>query len=213
MRNLKFVRLSSLVLIFGLAAFLIGCQGIQPLPPGGTGGGTGGGAGGGGTTPAPTASITATPDSVNQGQAVTLTWTTTNATSVTIDGGIGTVAVNGTQQVTPTATVTYTLAATGAGGTQDATVKVTVLAPAPTSLQSINHIIFMLQENRSLDSYLGNLPQYWQSLGMANPPQFDGLPLNASNPSFDGTTTIPVFHLKSVCFSDLSPSWNESHED
>jgi len=70
----------------------------------------------------------------------------------------------------------------------------------------------MLQENRSFDSYFGMLPQYWQANGFPAQ-QFDGLPPNVSNPSFDGTTTIPNFHLKSMCFSDLSPSWNESHVD
>jgi len=205
MRSLKFARLAPVSLIFSLASFLIGCQGIQPGPTGGTGGG-------GGTTPAPTITFSANPTSVDPGQASTLTWETTNASSVSIDG-IGAVAVNGTQQVTPTTTTSYHIVATGAGGTQDTTVKVTVLAPAPTSIQSINHIIFMLQENRSLDSYLGNLPQYWQAQGITNPPQFDGLSANASNPSFDGTTNINAFHLKSMCFSDLSPSWNESHED
>ena len=37
-------------------------------------------------------------------------------------------------------------------------------APAPqASLQSINHIVFMLQENRSFDHYFGQLPAYWQA--------------------------------------------------
>jgi len=31
------------------------------------------------------------------------------------------------------------------------------------SLESINHIVFMLQENRSFDSYFGQLPAYWQA--------------------------------------------------
>jgi phospholipase C len=208
----KWVKRSSLVVVFALAALLIGCQGIQPLPPPGSGsGGSGGGTGG--STPAPTASLSASPTTVDSGQATTLTWQTTNATTVTIDGGIGTVAASGTQQVTPTATTTYTLTATGAGGTQDATAMVTVNPPPPTSIQSINHIIFMLQENRSFDSYFGNLPQYWQAQGITSPPQLDALPPNSSNPSFDGTTTISSFHLKSMCFSDLSPSWNESHVD
>ena len=201
MRILKLVRLSSLVMVFALAALLVGCQGLKPLPPPGTGS----------TTPAPTASLTANPNTVDMGQATTLTWQTTDATTVSIDG-IGTVPASGSQQVTPTATTTYHLTATGAGGTQDATASVTVNAPPPTSLTSINHIIFMLQENRSFDSYFGNLPQYWQANGIAAQ-QFDGLPPNASNPSFDGTTTINAFHLKSMCFSDLSPSWNESHVD
>jgi phospholipase C len=157
--------------------------------------------------------LTADPATIDSGQPTTLTWTTTNATTVTIDGGVGTVAASGSMQVTPTATITYHLTATGAGGTQNAMASITVNAAPPTSIQSINHIIFMLQENRSLDSYFGKLPDYWQAQGIQNPPTFDGLPANASNPSFDGTTTIPVFHLKSVCFSDLSPSWNESHAD
>ncbi len=199
----KFIKCASLLMVYGLATLLIGCQGIQPVPPGGTGTGSN----------PPTVSFTASPDSVASGQTVTLTWQTTNATTVTIDGGVGTVAASGTQQITPTTTTTYHLTATGSGGTMDASAKVTVTPAPPTSLQSINHIIFMLQENRSLDSYLGNLPEYWQSLGMTNPPQFDGLPLNSSNPSFDGTSMISSFHLKSVCFSDLSPSWNESHVD
>ena len=197
----KWKRSGLSLVIFALAALLIGCQGLQPLPPGG------------GITPAPTASFTANPVTVNAGQPTTLTWQTTNATTVTIDSGIGTVAASGTMQVTPSDTITYHLTATGAGGTKDAMASVTVTKAPPTSLQSINHIIFMLQENRSLDSYLGNLTQYWQAKGIPNPPQFDGLPPNTSNPSFDGTMNINSFHLKSVCFSDLSPSWNESHVD
>src|SRR5882724_12749220 len=50
--------------------------------------------------PAPTASLTASPNSVDKGQATTLTWQTTNATDVSIDG-IGAVQSSGSQQVTP----------------------------------------------------------------------------------------------------------------
>ena len=51
--------------------------------------------------PAPTATITADPAAINQGQSTILNWRTTNATSVTIDG-IGQVNPNGTQNATPT---------------------------------------------------------------------------------------------------------------
>lgn len=80
------------------------------------------------------------------------------------------------------------------------------------NLQSINHIVFMLQENRSFDSYFGKLPDYWAANGFPAQ-QFDGLPADASNLAFDGVTPIPAYHLKTVCFSNLSPSWNESHVD
>src|SRR5215813_6879028 len=78
--------------------------------------------------PAPTASLSANPNTVDKGQSSTLTWQTTNATDVSIDG-IGAVQPNGSQQVTPTDSTTYHLTAKGAGGTQEATARVTVNAP------------------------------------------------------------------------------------
>ena len=80
---------------------------------------------------APTATLTASPDTVDKGQSTTLTWQTTNATTVTIDHGVGTVQPSGSQQVTPTESTTYTLTAKGEGGTQTATTRVTVNAPPP----------------------------------------------------------------------------------
>jgi peptidoglycan-associated lipoprotein len=81
--------------------------------------------------PAPTASISVNPNSIQQGQSATLTWQTSNATDVSIDG-IGAVQPSGTQQVTPTESTTYHLAAKGAGGTQEATTRITVTqAPPP----------------------------------------------------------------------------------
>ena len=50
--------------------------------------------------PAPTASISVSPDTIQQGQSATLSWQTSNATDVSIDG-IGAVKPSGSQQVTP----------------------------------------------------------------------------------------------------------------
>ncbi|HEY1263409.1 MAG TPA: flagellar motor protein MotB, partial [Terriglobales bacterium] len=80
--------------------------------------------------PAPTASLSANPNTVEKGQSTTLTWETTNATDVSIDG-IGAVQASGSQQVTPADSTTYHLLAKGAGGTQEATARVTVTAPPP----------------------------------------------------------------------------------
>jgi hypothetical protein len=82
---------------------------------------------------APTATFGANPTSVNLGQSSALTWTTTNATSVSIDNGVGSQAVNGTVNVSPTTTTIYTLTATGGGGTTTKTATVTVVQPAPTA--------------------------------------------------------------------------------
>lgn len=77
--------------------------------------------------PAPTATLSASPDSIQQGQSTTLTWQTTNASEITIDG-LGTVSASGSQKITPSITTNYSLTAKGPGGTQDATASVTVSA-------------------------------------------------------------------------------------
>ena len=104
------MRSSALVFALGGILFLGACHKKQPPPP---------------PPPppppaAPTASLTASPDTVDKGQSTTLTWQTSNATDVSIDG-IGAVQPSGT----------YTLNAKGAGGTQSATARVTVNAPPP----------------------------------------------------------------------------------
>jgi len=81
--------------------------------------------------PQPTASLTASPDTVDKGQSSTLTWQTANATDVSIDQGVGTVQASGSKQVSPADSTTYTLTAKGDGGTQTATARVTVNAPPP----------------------------------------------------------------------------------
>ena len=82
-------------------------------------------------TPAPVInSFTADSPTVAPGQTTTLRWSVANATSISIDHGVG--AVGGTSvAVTPTDTTTYTLTATGAGGTTTAATTVTVRVPAP----------------------------------------------------------------------------------
>ena len=81
--------------------------------------------------PTPTASISVNPSSIQAGQSASLTWQTSNATDVSIDG-IGAVQPNGSQSVSPTDSTTYHLTAKGSGGTQEATARLTVTqAPAP----------------------------------------------------------------------------------
>lgn len=61
--------------------------------------------------------FTATPRSIRAPQPVTLTWSVRDATTRTIDHGVGAVAPSGSVVVTPQATTTYTLTAVGPGGT------------------------------------------------------------------------------------------------
>jgi hypothetical protein len=71
--------------------------------------------------------FSAVPASINSGQSSTLLWVVENATSVSINNGIGNVSLGATQNVSPTATTTYVLSATNAAGTvtSQATVNVT----------------------------------------------------------------------------------------
>jgi len=82
--------------------------------------------------PAPTVTVGASPGTITSGQSTTLTWSTTNATNVTIDHGVGTVSTSGSIAVSPAATTTYTVTASGSGGTATATATVTVNAPPPS---------------------------------------------------------------------------------
>ncbi len=80
--------------------------------------------GGGQNPPAPTATFTATPSTISVGESSTLTWSTTNATTVTLNGI--TVAASGNQSVSPLATLTYYLVATNVTGSVSPTATVTV---------------------------------------------------------------------------------------
>jgi peptidoglycan-associated lipoprotein len=85
---------------------------------------------------APTATLAAAPNVIQQGQSTTLTWQTSGATQIAING-LGTVPAAGSRSVAPGSTQTYTLTATGAGGTTEARAMVTVnpkaAAAAPTA--------------------------------------------------------------------------------
>ncbi|HEV2115639.1 MAG TPA: alkaline phosphatase family protein [Terriglobales bacterium] len=76
----------------------------------------------------------------------------------------------------------------------------------------LNHVIILLQENRSFDHYFGHLADYWAANGYSAEP-FDGEPADASNPSTTPGTPVSAFHLTTTCVENPSPSWNESHAD
>jgi uncharacterized cupredoxin-like copper-binding protein len=121
------------------------------------------------------------------------------------------VATTGNQKVYPTTTHTYVLTATGAGGTTTASAVVTVVPGSTQGLQAVNHIIYMLQENRSFDSYFGKLGDYRAANGYGAATEVDGLPPNASNPSEDRKVIVPAFHIQTMCIENISPDWLESH--
>ena len=103
---------------------------------------------------------------------------------------------------------------------------------APTLQSSINHIVIMVQENRSFDHYFGELRQYWADNGYPDQ-AFDGLPQfplsnpagpAPTNPGCDPLFPVPSdcmidsnspavqsYHLQTICVENPSPTWNEAH--
>ena len=81
--------------------------------------------------PAPVVSqFTAEPTSIQRGQSSTLRWEVTgDVSSVSIDQTIGTVQNTGNRRVTPSDSTTYTLTATGHGGSTTSTATVSVVSP------------------------------------------------------------------------------------
>ena len=78
-------------------------------------------------------SYTANPSAIIRGQSSTLSWSTSNATSVSISG-VGNVAVDGSTVVSPQSTATYTLTASGFGQTVTRNITVTVYIPPVITL-------------------------------------------------------------------------------
>jgi len=89
------------------------------------------------TQPLPSCTISATPSTINAGDQTTITWTSQNATSATLEvsgtGAIVPIPLNGSSVHSPNVTTTYILTVTnGRGeGTCSATVTVNAASPPP----------------------------------------------------------------------------------
>lgn len=86
-------------------------------------------------------------------------------------------------------------------------------APA-ASLQSVNHIIFMMQENRSFDAYFGKINDYRATFaGGALGRDADDLETDFTAPADDNNRPIQTFHLATSCIYNTTAAWLESHGD
>src|ERR1700730_1881400 len=90
------------VVLFGLVALALMANGKRPIaaaqlaPPA-----------------SPKVALSASPTSAQAGQQVTLTWSSTKATSVTLEPSVGGVAAQGSTTGRPSQSTTYTRTATG----------------------------------------------------------------------------------------------------
>jgi phospholipase C len=174
------------------------------------------------TAATPTVTINANPSTITAGTSSTLTVVATNATQVTVAGTDGSsynlAATGGTQSVSPTANTTYTATATGGGGSATAAATVTVVPAA--SLQSIQHVVFMLQENHTFDNYFGMLNPYRHANGLNTGDdgvdyEVDGIDdkLSTIKNEDDEGTFYSLFKFKSTCVDDMSSDWLASYGD
>lgn len=205
-----------------LALSLTGCTGLSPVsatsyqltvtsPPSGSGT----------VTSSPAGINCPTTCSANFQGGTSVTLTATPGSSYTFSGWSG--ACSGTTACTLTIT---------------AAESVTASFTAARTLQSLNHIIILAQENRSFDHYFGYMRAYWAANGIPDQ-SFDGLPqfnpatgtapLQGPAPSLPGcdptnpdgpdvcapdpNNPVTSFHMASVCTEELSPFWNESRTD
>ena len=130
-RRSSFRKTEALALCFALSLFAASCKKKTPPP----------------APPPPPAATTAPPPPpparvainnfaidpprIERGQAATLRWSISNATDMSIDQNVGPVQSQGSRQVYPSATTTYTLIANGPNGSDTKTATVEVASPAP----------------------------------------------------------------------------------
>ena len=131
MTRSKATKFSAALLAMALVVFASGCKPkVKPVTPQPV-------ARNDGTPPTSAsrpviASFTAEPSTIEKGQSSTLRWSISNATDMTIDQGLGAIQSSGQRQVFPANTTTYTLTASGPGGTDTRSVTVEVsTAPRP----------------------------------------------------------------------------------
>jgi len=106
-----------------------------------------------GQNAAPTVTFSVQPSNLAAGATAVLSWTTSNASSVSI-AGVGVFAANGSTNVIPTASTTYTATAQGAGGSVEASASVTVTSAA--TMAEFGHVFLVMEENHSYSSVIGS---------------------------------------------------------
>jgi phospholipase C len=173
--------------------------------------------------------VTSNPSGINCPQTCNASFPRGTAVTLTAAATTGSTFTGWSGACTGTGTCSLTLNA-------DTSVSATFNAPTG-NLSSINHIIYLAQENRSFDQYFGALRGYWAQNGYPDQ-SFDGLaqfnPTSGSAPLYGPAPAIPgcdpnypppsdcvwdennpvaAYHLQTMCTENTSPSWDEAHVD
>ncbi len=165
-----------------------------------------------------TLTCSASPVVPASGQPVTIRWAAANAISVRIDQGVGEVApaTAGSVSVRPTQTTTYTCTATDRFGNHLSAQTKAILSNG--SVSNLNHILYLLQENRSFDNYFGNLAYYRVNIDhipgaqLSDVNDLHNLPPGYTIQNPQGQS-FPPFHARTECTEGLAADWNAIHKD
>jgi len=119
-------------------------------------------------------SFTADNTTIDEGDSVTLSWSVTDASTVTINPGGLLVALSGSTSVSPTETTTYILTATNSAGSSSASV----------TIKMMQNKILIPNESQSKDTFVTN----------ADPlTNFDGAPYLAAGTLWESGTVERIY--------------------
>ena len=160
---------------------------------------------------APEVTFSASPALIKTGDAATLTWSTEQATSCSIQPDIGAVDLNGSITVTPDENTIYTLTAIGPGGTTTRKVSVTYVQPTaaiyadPATLNSVGQTttltwVFSNADTCIIDQGIGEV-ELGGSL-VVSPTRTTTYTITATGPGGTATNSVTVaFPSPTVTFS------------
>ena len=144
--------------------------------------------------PAPAVSFSAAPASVKQGQCATLTWSSTNASNVSIDPGVGKVDPSGSKQVCPASTTQYTISVAGEGGSRTAATTVSVTALAPKAIIFGEAALFEFDKSDLKPEGKEKISEYRElakeELSRANKVIITGYTDNVGAPDYNSTLSL-----------------------
>ena len=134
-------------------------------------------------------SFAADPTSIVRGSSSVLSWTTTDATDVSINKGVGAVLVDsaaGGKSVSPNASITYTLTATNSCGSRTAQVIVTVTDPV---------VIDTFRATPGTITIGGSTSLSWTTTGAAIVSIDEGVGDQAADGSADVSPTVDTTYI------------------
>ncbi|MEW6365081.1 MAG: DUF1565 domain-containing protein [Acidobacteriota bacterium] len=122
--------------------------------------------------------LTASPDTMAQGDSATLSWTSFNAVTATIDQGVGSVPVDGSTTVAPRTTTTYTITVTDTDGLSALDSQIVKITGAATT-------IYVDAENGDDATGVGSMENPYKSMTKGLSEATDGYTVSAAEGLYD----------------------------